>query len=95
MPQNTTIDCAALSWTLLTNNDVTALRVANLGVEPVWLEAAVGAVPPTDTLGALPLRPGEILAADLTLAQLFPGIAGANRVYVYCPVASKMSVSHA
>jgi hypothetical protein len=98
MPQNTTITCAAGAWTLLTDSNVTALRVVHLGTEGIWLQATVGATPPSGlagTAGALPLLPNQILAADLSLADLFPGVSGANRVYAYAPALTKVSVSHA
>jgi hypothetical protein len=95
MAQNTTISLAAGTWTLLTDGNVTALRVVNLGEEPIWLQATVGTTPPTTPAGALPLQPGPVLAADLTLAQLFPGVTGANRVYALAPRATSVSVSHA
>jgi hypothetical protein len=95
MPQNTTITCAAGTWTLLTDTNITALRVVNMGVEGVWLQATAGTTPPTTTDGALPLLPNQILAADLELSQVFPGVAGANRVYALTAVETKLSVSHA
>jgi hypothetical protein len=98
MPQNDTITCAAGSWTLLTSNNVSALRAVHLGSEAIWLQATVGTTPPSGlagTAGALPLLPNQILAADLSLADLFPGISGANRVYAYAPALTRVSVSHA
>jgi hypothetical protein len=95
MPQNTTITCAQGVWTLLTNNDVTALRAVNMGSEGIWLQGTVGTTPPANTAGALPLLPNQILTADLILAQIFPGVAGANRVYAFASTPTKVSVSHA
>ena len=95
MAQNTTISLTAATWTQLTDGNVTAIRAVNLGIEPIWLQATVGATPPSNTNGGLPLLPGQILAADLTLAQLWPGVSGANRVYAFSPSASKVSVSNA
>ena len=94
MPQNTTIALTANTWTQVTDADVTGIRLCNLGTEPVWMQATAGAVPPTDTSGAVPLRPGEILTTDMTLTKLWPGVVG-TRVYVYSPVISRVSVSHA
>ena len=95
MAQNTTVTLTARTWTQVTNSDANAVRVANLGTEPIWVMATVGAVAPTSFAGGLPLLTGQVMAADLSLAQLFPGVAGANRVYVYSPYASQVSVSHA
>jgi hypothetical protein len=98
MPRHATVDCPAMTWTLLTTNNVTELRVANMGQEAIWLQAMATATPPdsvTGISGALPLHPTEILAGDLTLTQLFPGVAGAARIYALAPRDTKVSVSHA
>ena len=95
MPQNTDVSIPARTWTSITVNDVTAIRAVNLGTSPILLMATVGATPPVSTAGAIPLMPKEVLAADLTLAQLWPGTAGANRVYAYADAAVAVSVSHA
>ncbi|HEY7824523.1 MAG TPA: hypothetical protein VIG24_16900 [Acidimicrobiia bacterium] len=95
MAQNTTIACPAGVWTLLTNSDVTALRAVNLGTEGIFLQGTVGTVAPSTTAGALPLLPNQIIAADLELTKVFPGVVGANRVYAYAASASSVSVSHA
>jgi hypothetical protein len=94
MPQNTTTSLTANTWTQVTNADVTAIRICNLGTEPIWVMATAGATPPSNTNGALPIQPGEIMPANLTLADLFPGVAG-TRVYVRAPNASRVSISHA
>lgn len=95
MTQNTTISLPAGTWTQVSDSNVTSIRVVNLGTEPIWLQATAGAVAPTSTAGALPLLPGQILAADLTIAQLWPGVVNANRVYALSPNASRVSVSNA
>lgn len=95
MTQNTTISLVAATWTQITDANVSGIRVANLGTEAIWLQATIGAVAPSSTNGALPLLPGQILAADLTLAQLWPGVPGANRVYALAPAATRVSVSNA
>lgn len=95
MAQNTTITCEAGEWTLLTNGPVDAIRAVHLGTEGIWLQAAVGLNPPASTAGAVPLLPNQVLAADISLVQLFPGIAGADRVYAFAPATTKVSVSHA
>lgn len=95
MAQNNNISCTAQTWTLLTNSDVTALRAQNRGTLPCYLQGTVGANAPSNSDGAISLAPGDVLAADLTLAQLFPGVSGANRVYALCATTSVISVSHA
>lgn len=95
MPQHDTLELDALTWTLITSNNVTTLRVTNLGTEAIWLQATATAVAPTNADGALPLHPNETLAGDLTLEQLYPGVAGAARVYAMSAVPARVSVSHA
>ena len=95
MPQNATVAVSARTWTQLTNSDVSALRVQNLNGYPIEIMGTVGAVAPTSDAGALVLAAGQAIAADLTLAQLFPGVSGANRVYAFSDIATTVSVSHA
>lgn len=95
MPQNTNIALTAGVWGQLTNADVTALRVQNLNGYEIKIKATVGAVAPTDATGAITILPYGAIAADLTLAQLFPGVAGANRVYAFADIPAIVSVSHA
>lgn len=95
MARNDTIILPQGVWTQLTNANASALRVQNLGGYTLQLQATVGAVPPSDISGAVVLRSGETLSADLTLAQLWPGVTGANRVYAISDVVAPVSVSHA
>ena len=93
MARNANIPLDPSVWTQITNADVTALRVQSLSGCTIRLMATAGAVAPTDDEGALTLMPNAILASDLTLADLWPGVAGANRVYA--KGAGDVSVSHA
>jgi hypothetical protein len=97
MAQNTTVSLAARAWTQLTNADVSAIRIQNASGYLLKVKATAGATPPTDDLGAIWIEPFRIIATDLTLAQLFPGVSGANRVYAYQdgPNAINVSFSHA
>lgn len=95
MAANATISIPAATWTLLTDGNVTAARVQNVGAWYLLVKATVGAVAPSTDAGAIVLDAGEGFAADLTLAQLLPGVSGANRLYGYCVKECKASVSHA
>jgi hypothetical protein len=98
MPRNDTIPCPAGVWTLVTTNNVSSVRVSNLGSEIVWLQATLGAVPPSGpnaTAGAIPVYPQQTLTADLGLLYLFPGVENANRIYAMCAAPNSISVSHA
>jgi hypothetical protein len=93
--QNTDIPLRAKTWVLLTSSNVTAFRVKEKCGFPVKLKATVGEVPPTNDAGSVDLLGYEGMAADVTLAQLFPGVTGANRVYGYAEFSTVVSVSHA
>ena len=95
MPQNATVSIPGATWTQITNSDVSALRVQVFGEVAVHLMATAGAAAPASLAGSLRIPGGGIVAADLTLAQLFPGVSGANRVYAWCQTPASLSVSHA
>jgi hypothetical protein len=96
MAQNTDITLSAGAWTLLANSDATSIRVTNLSDNSsVLLKGTVGATPPSDSAGAVILGPLSTITADYTLASLFPGISGVNRLYAYSPKATVISISHA
>ena len=95
MAQNTTIKLESGVWTLLTNANVTALRVQMQSGDRLLLKATVGAVAPTTIAGAIALDPLQILPADVTITSIWPGVSGANRVYGYIVTGGTVSVSHA
>ena len=95
MPSNTTISLPPKTWTQITTADVIALRVQNQSGYDIRLMATAGAVAPASSAGSIMLRPYEALAADLSLSYLWPGVAGANRVYAICETGAEVSVSHA
>lgn len=104
MAQNETIISVVegAAWVQITNSDISALRVQLLDGEAVWLKATVGAVAPAAVVaGTLPggirLNPSlPILAANLLLSELFPGVPGATRVYAYTSAKNvTLAVSHA
>jgi hypothetical protein len=94
MPANTTIALSAGTWTALTDNGISAARVQNGGGVPIYIQATTGGVP-ASTDGAITLNSGSILPSSLSLADLFPGVTGASRIYAYALGAGKVSVSHA
>lgn len=98
MPQNTTITLDQGVWQQLTNADITAARVQNVGAYEVFVQATAGTTPPASLVGALQYGPGAGFDASSTLANLFPGVSGANRLWSMCtsqPLVGKVSVSHA
>jgi hypothetical protein len=82
-------------WTQLTNANASAIRVQNQSGITVELQATNGGTAPSDNRGSIGLEARETLAADLTLAQLWPGIVGANRIWAFAYTSVTVSVSHA
>lgn len=95
MARNDDVDCAADVWTQLTSGNVSAIRVGSDVKHIVKLQATLGTTEPSSDAGSVHLPVGSTLAADLTLAQLWPGIDGANRVWAKPDGAVTLSVSHA
>ncbi|MDV7144463.1 hypothetical protein R3X27_17435 [Tropicimonas sp. TH_r6] len=95
MARNEHISLTAGKWTQLTNSDVTEICVQNLSGSIVTLQATTDEIEPTSDGGGKRLMPNAILAADITLDQLWPGVSGAARVWAFCQFGSSLSVSHA
>lgn len=94
MPLNDNISIPRNTWTLLTAANVTALTFQVQNSTPVRIKATVGAVAPTDLDGSIIYdeSEGEI---SVSLADMFPGVSGANRVYAYAFQRSSVAVSYA
>ena len=91
--RNTTLTIPPSAWTEITDNDVSSITF-QVGSQNVWIIATDGAIP-SGFDGALFYEPrqGEV---NVALADLFPGVTGATRVFVYSIYAeSKITVSHA
>lgn len=95
MARNDNVTLPPGAWTQLTNGDVTALRVQNIGNGAVLVKARVGAGALASPDGSVTLDSLGMIEATTPLADLFPGIAGANRVYGYSDSGGIVSVSHA
>lgn len=91
---NTTIETPSEQFIALTADGISAARVQNTGGNVMYIQASTGGEP-ASTAGAITLNPGGILPASLTLADLFPGVTGASRLYAFSLGAGKASVSHA
>ena len=97
--RNTDVEIPALAWTEVTDSDLTGvIRIQNLSEKLVYVQATTGAAPAGATFaaqrkGSIRVRPwmGEVI----TVADMFPGVAGADRVWVYSLTACEVSVSHA
>jgi hypothetical protein len=93
--QNLNIALPKETWTQLSNANITALTVQNIGTDNIRIMGTVGAVAPIDIDDGILLKPGERINSSVSLAVLFPGVA-ATRIYAYAVgVAGGAFVSHA
>lgn len=95
MAQNTTTDIPAVTWTQVTTADITSATFQNNGGNAVWILATVGAIAPTGGAKGIRYNPGSGERSSVTLATLFPGLSGANRLYAYAPDGARVFISHA
>jgi len=95
MAQNTTFQLAPATWTLLTDSNITALTFqVQQATRDVLFRATVGATPPTVLTDTIRYSNGEG-EINVSLAEMFPGVSGANRVYAYSENSAFIFVSHA
>jgi hypothetical protein len=94
MAQNATINTTANDWVLLTDSNIATITFQNIGSNHILIKATVGASAPTSTDGAIRYNPGQG-ERNSALTDMFPGIAGANRVYAYATEIVPVVVSHA
>lgn len=92
MAYHATLDLTPGDWVQLTNADATAIRVQSLSGHVIHVQATATSTEPSDDEGALVLHPYDIIAANLSLADLFPGVASAARVWA--TGTGSVSVSH-
>jgi hypothetical protein len=99
MAQNTSIVAGSDDWTQLTNADVTEITFQLIRGAPMYVQATSGATAPNAASVTVGIRyeagQGESKRA---LADLFPGVASANRVWarsVEADKATEVFVSHA
>ena len=96
MPQNTTVNLTAATWTQLTDADITSITFqvfASAG--PVFIKATTDTTAPTTTAGAFVYQSGQG-ERNVALSDLFPGISARDRVWAYCEAAgASVAFSHA
>lgn len=94
MPQNTTLPVTT-QWELITDTNVTEVTFQAIGVTPVLILGTNGTTRPDADAYGIAYRPGEG-EAKRTLADLFPGVSGVNRLWARTEVGSgRVFVSHA
>lgn len=83
------------TWTQLTDANVTAITFQNISSLPVAVTATNGATPPAESEEGLAYAGGQGEVNRL-LADLFPGVSGANRVWARASAGTQqVFVSHA
>lgn len=94
MARHEEIAVPANTWTQITSDDVTEISFQNKSRSgTMYVQATSGEVAPTDVYGyEYGSLQGEYL---LSLAEAFPGVTDAARVWVYCEQDSEVFVSHA
>ncbi len=97
---NTDVAVPPGQWTRLTSgadNLTTACRVQNVGTDVLLLQGtATFGTAPTSGAGSIRLWPGDVMPGDVTLAQLFGGVATVAHVWAMsASTAGVASVSHA
>lgn len=88
MPMTTTKIVGA-EWVELTDADTTKFTVQNKGSYGLIVAVSAGAVPADDTSGML-INPGFGISDQLS--EIWPGQAGATRLFARCPVGGSCSV---
>lgn len=94
MPQNTTKNVAAATWTQLTDANITTVTFQNISGAFVLIKGTVGATAPTNREGAIRYNPGQG-ERNVLLSDLFPGLSGVNRLYAFSEDGASVVISHA
>ena len=94
MAQNTTITVPAGAWTQLTDSDITSITFQNIGSNHIMVKATTDGTAPTNYAGAIRYNPGQG-ERNVALSDLFPGLAGRDRLWAYATDATQVVVSHA
>lgn len=94
MPQQNTISVPAEAWTLLTDADVTNVTFLVRSNAPVYIMATNGVGAPSGLTGAIPYHSGQG-ERNVAVADLFPGVTSANRLYAWCARGANVVIGHA
>ena len=94
MAQNTTITVPAGAWTQLTDADIASITFQNIGSNHIMVKATTDGTAPTNYAGAIRYNPGQG-ERNVALSDLFPGLAGRDRLWAYATDATQVVVSHA
>jgi hypothetical protein len=90
------VNCIPGTPAAVSDGAVSTIRVNNPSGYEIWLQATATSTPPASRAGGQRLGPFSTLAADLPLADLFPGVgAGPYYIWAFADVATTLAVSHA
>jgi hypothetical protein len=98
MAYNDPVELEAGVWTRLTQNNTSAATIRNPGFHSVLIAGTVGANAPglteDDFLKAIELPSRAHMFGSDTFADIWRGLEGVDNLYGFCPVATKLFVSH-
>lgn len=94
MAQNTTLDIPAGVWTQLTDADVTSITFQNLSMNFIIVKATTDTTAPTTSDGSIRYNPGQG-QMNVLLSDMYPGLSGRDRLWVYTETPARVFVSHA
>ena len=94
MARTTVLSIPALTWTQITNDDVTTITFQNRSEYDCYIAVTTDTNAPTDLSTAVKYGPGQG-ENSLTLSTAFDGTSGADRVWVYARDPLDFFVSHA
>ncbi len=80
-------------WVELTEADISSATFQNTGDQPFYLQATTGDKP-TTVDGSIEY-PAAAKETNVTIASLFPGVSGADRLWAYANKQTTVMVSHA
>lgn len=92
MARNTTIEAPGEQWVEITGDDVELITFQTIQ-STIYVQATTGAAP-TDLSGSVVYSPGSG-ERNVYLSDVWPGVTGAVRVFVYAEGGSQVFVSHA
>jgi hypothetical protein len=93
LAQNLTLTIPAATWTQLTDADITALTFQNVGGNHILIKATTDGTAPTNFSAAIRYNPGQG-ERNVSLADLFPGLAARDRVWAWAENTTPIFVSH-
>ena len=94
MPQNTDIAVAASAWTMITDADVTSVTFQNKTSGAIYVKATTDTTEPANRDGAIVYNSGAG-ERNVSMSDLFPGLSGADRLWVWASAKGEVFVSHA